>query len=301
MLPQAVAAIGLARQLRDDGTSHIHAHFAHAPTTVAMYAAMQLGITYSFTGHANDLFQRRALLKLKLERAGFVSCISRWHREFYRAICDGNDTTYPVIRCGVDSKSWTDTHPIPTDGAFHVITVCRLVEKKGVDLLIQGLAAWKPANGWKLTIAGDGPQRQQLEQLARDLAVYPQVEFLGAVDNEKVRTLLQSGNAFALACRTDSAGDRDGIPVALMEAMACGLPVISGDLPAIRELVAAGATGLLVNSSEALEWADAFQKLATDGELREALVAGGRAMVQQEFDLETNVTRFAGKVGTNRS
>ena len=213
LLPQAVMGIGLARELLEDGVSHIHCHFAHAPTTVGMYAAQQLKISFSFTGHANDLFQRRALLKRKLERAAFVCCISNWHREFYRAICPGNNAVYPVIRCGVDSNSWNEQPDSSVDSQFHVLTVCRLVEKKGVDLLMRGLAAWKPADpnvSWKLTIAGDGPERVMLERLSQVLGIAPKVEFLGAVDNEKVRNLLQSANVFALACRTDSSGDRDG-------------------------------------------------------------------------------------------
>jgi glycosyltransferase involved in cell wall biosynthesis len=295
LLPQAVMGIGLARQLLEDGVSHIHCHFAHAPTTVGMYAARQLKISFSFTGHANDLFQRRTLLKRKLERAAFVCCISNWHREFYRTICLANNTFYPVIRCGVDSNSWVETPEAEGDQQIRILTVCRLVEKKGVDLLLRGLAAWKPVDAsinWKLTVAGDGPQRVMLERLALSLGIAPKVEFLGAVDNERVRNLLESSNVFALACRTDSSGDRDGIPVALMEAMACGVPVISGDLPAIRELVVPGVSGLLVNSTEASEWAGALDKLATDVEFRKSVIAAGRAMVQTEFDLQANVTKL---------
>jgi glycosyltransferase involved in cell wall biosynthesis len=113
------------------------------------------------------------------------------------------------------------------------------------------------------------------------------------VDNQQVKNLLESANVFALACRTDSSGDRDGIPVVLMEAMACGVPVISGDLPAIRELVVPGVSGLLVDSSDTQAWAKAFDQLATDQALRSSLTTAGRAMVQQEFDLETNVSRLA--------
>jgi biofilm PGA synthesis N-glycosyltransferase PgaC len=294
LLPQAVAGIGLARELLEDGIAHIHCHFAHAPTTVGMYAAMQLQVPFSFTGHANDLFQRRSLLKKKLERAAFVSCISRWHRDFYREITPGNNAVYPVIRCGVDSKSWTETAGGSEIDQLNILTVCRLVQKKGVDLLLRGLAAWKTDIPWKLTVAGDGPERPILDSLSRELGLREKVEFLGAVDNTQVRNLLQSSNVFALACRTDNEGDRDGIPVALMEAMACGVPVISGDLPAIRELVVPDTAGLLVNASEPEEWADAFNKLATDADLRQSLIAGGRSMVQQEFDLETNVTRLQG-------
>jgi colanic acid/amylovoran biosynthesis glycosyltransferase len=294
LIPQAVAGIGLARELLDDGVAHIHCHFAHAPTTLGMYAAIQLQVPFSFTGHANDLFQRRSLLKKKLERSAFTSCISYWHREYYRQICPGNNAVYPVIRCGVDSKSWIESQELDDISDLKILTVCRLVSKKGVDLLLRGLAAWQTSLPWKLTVAGDGPERTALEALSRELGLRQKVEFLGAVDNTQVRNLLQSSNVFALACRTDNAGDRDGIPVALMEAMACGVPVISGDLPAIRELVAPDVSGLLVNASKPADWADAFNKLATDAEFRQSVIAGGRAMVQQEFDLETNVTRLQG-------
>src|SRR4051794_26798832 len=79
LLGQSLAGMGVAWRLRGAGVRHIHAHFAHAPATVGMFAAMQLGVTFSFTGHANDLFQRRSLLAKKLARAKFVACISEWH------------------------------------------------------------------------------------------------------------------------------------------------------------------------------------------------------------------------------
>ncbi len=295
LLPQAVAGIGLARQLRVAGISLIHCHFADEPTTVGMYAAMQLKVPFSFTGHGGDLFSRRALLKRKLERAAFAACISTWHREYYRRILPGNDAVFPIIRCGVDSSEWTEQNPPATDAEIRILTVGRLVGKRGVDLLINGLAAWKPASGapaWKLIVAGDGPERVNLERLALALGVANRVEFLGRVDNRGVRELMKSATLFALGCRTDSSGDRDGIPVALMEAMACGVPVICGDLPAIRELVVPGVSGLLVNSIDRAEWAKAFDQLVGDSQLRNSLAVHARKQVQQEFNLQSNVTRL---------
>jgi hypothetical protein len=107
---QAAAGIGLARRLRNLGVEHIHCHFAHAPTTVGMYAAMQLDIPFSFTGHANDIFQRRALLKKKLQRASFVACISEWHKKFYESIQPDTENKYEVIRCGVEIPSIPSAH-----------------------------------------------------------------------------------------------------------------------------------------------------------------------------------------------
>ncbi len=289
LLAQAVAGIGLAGRLRVGGTRHLHCHFAHSPASVGMYAAIQLGCPFSFTGHANDLFQRRELLKRKLERAAFVACISHWHRAMYRNIAPADDTIYGIVRCGVDVKSWSPAQPIASSG-LHLLTVARLVEKKGIDSLIRAVAAH---DKWRLTIAGDGPQRYELQQLVQNSSAIDRIEFLGTVSNQKVRELLQSADIFVLPCRRDSSGDQDGIPVALMEAMSCGVPVISGDLPSIRELITNGTTGLLVNSpSDPLILAGAIQQLADDPKLRANMGAAGRADVELEFALDANVTRL---------
>lgn len=309
LLAQALASMGLAGRLRDGGTRHIHCHFAHAPATLGMYAAMQLRVPFSFTGHANDLFQRRMLLTRKLERATFVACISRWHRDFYRQYVPADESVYPVIRCGVDVQAWNakaensqlqseeQEPPVPSrplQGVLRVLTVCRLVEKKGVDVLLRAMVDFGKSNqrNWHLTVAGDGPESAKLRQLAGELGASNHVEFLGAVDNERVRELLKSADLFVLACRTDAAGDRDGIPVVLTEAMASGVPVISGDLPAIRELVEPGIAGLLVNGDDVSALAGAITKLANNRPLRESLAAGGRAAVEREFAMDLNITRL---------
>jgi biofilm PGA synthesis N-glycosyltransferase PgaC len=287
----AVAGIGLAGRLGAQGTRHLHCHFAHAPTTVGMYAAMQLGIPFSFTGHANDLFQRRILLKKKLERAVFVACISRWHRELYRSIAPADDLVYPVVRCGVDVRSWTAEPPAQTNGQFHVLCIARLVEKKGIDLLLRALAKCEGLD-WHLNVAGDGPERARLGGLVEQLNIAARVEFLGAVSNDRVRELLAGADLFALPCRCDTVGDRDGIPVVLMEAMARGVPVISGDLPTVRELIEPDVSGVLVPSGDTDALAAAILKLAAEPATRIALAAAGRAKVERDFALDTNVAKL---------
>ncbi len=295
---QAFAAQALARRLRDLKVRHIHCHFAHSPTTIGMYAAHQLGVRFSFTGHANDLFQRRFLLKRKLERAAFVSCISQEHRKLYNSIHSRPDADYPIIRCGVDVEDFAGSSRQATDEeAKRIVTVCRLVEKKGVDTLIRAFSKLQTANV-KLTIAGDGPQRAELEQIAREGNVADRVEFLGAVSNDRVRELLQSSDVFALPCRVDRNGDKDGIPVVLMEAMACGVPVLSGDLPAIRELVIDNNTGRLVDGNDAVATAAALDALLTDRGASAILGAAGRARVVDEFSLARNVDRLEHAINT---
>jgi glycosyltransferase involved in cell wall biosynthesis len=111
------------------------------------------------------------------------------------------------------------------------------------------------------------------------------------VDNDRVKSLLMESDAFVMPCRDDSSGDRDGIPVVLMEAMACGLPVVSGDLPAIRELVHHDQNGLLVNGTDAGAIATAISRLADDPALRQRLGKAGRQRVVDEFSLSENVSR----------
>jgi glycosyltransferase involved in cell wall biosynthesis len=165
-----------------------------------------------------------------------------------------------------------------------------LVEKKGVDSLIRAVATL-PVDV-RLTIAGDGPQRAQLERLTRNLGVGDRIEFLGSVTNEQVRELLQDCDAFALACRVDRNGDKDGIPVVLMEAMACGVPVLAGDLPAIRELVVDGRTGRLVDGNDVSAIATALVELVGGGDRVRAMAEQGRAHVVAEFSLSANVDRL---------
>jgi glycosyltransferase involved in cell wall biosynthesis len=290
---QGLAGIGVARKLRKAGVKHVHCHFAHAPSSVGMYAAMQLGVPFSFTGHANDLFQRRALLSRKLKRASFVACISEWHRTFYES-AGAEVAKCHVIRCGVPVSEWTPRDLLHSRKPIEVLTVCRLVEKKGVDTLLRGLHDFASRSGkeFHLTIAGDGEESSKLKALADELKISASCEFLGAVSNDRVRELLSNANYFALPCRTDSHGDRDGIPVVLMEAMACGVPVISGDLPAIRELITHGQSGMLVDGTKPEETAKALMQLEDDEQLRARVAAGARARVEKEFSLEENVTRL---------
>ena len=294
LLGQAIAGLALASALRARGVRHVHCHFAHAPTSVGMFAVRQLGATFSFTGHANDLFQRRSLLLKKLERAAFVCCISQWHRDLYRQVLPRPDDVYRVIRCGVDVDSWTPVRDSSSARPLRLLTVCRLVEKKGVDTLLKALAELRRRHGiaWRLTVAGDGPQRESLHRLAKDLNLDDSINWLGAVANERVPGLLKDADLFVLPCRMSSAGDRDGIPVVLMEAMACGVAVVSGDLPAIRELVQDRHSGRLVDGTDAPALAKVLAELAADPDERAQIALNGRGRVEEEFSLAANIDRL---------
>ncbi len=292
VLWQAAAGIALARLVRDRGIAHVHCHMAHVPTTVGMYAARQLGVTFSFTGHANDLFPNRTLLGEKLARASWANCISEWHRSFYRSIADRPDADFPVVRCGVDTRKY-DVVPAPRGDRLEVLGVGRLVEKKGFDVLIAAAGDLARAGvRVRVRIAGGGELMDELRGMVDGLPALAEVELLGDTDNDRVMELMGEADVFALPCRVASSGDRDGIPVVLMEAMARGRCVISGDLETIRELVRDGETGVMIPPGDREALVASIGALAQDRDRVDALGRAARARIEEEFDLMINAARI---------
>ncbi|MCA9302859.1 MAG: glycosyltransferase family 4 protein [Phycisphaerales bacterium] len=289
---QGLAGLALARCARKIGITHIHAHMAHVPTTIAMYAAKQLGTGFSFTGHAIDLFPNRTLLKEKLERAVFVNCISHWHRRFYQDIVKRSDADLPIVRCGVDTARYQTT-PAPGGRTLEVLGVGRLVEKKGFDVLV-GAAGRLAGAGVpvRVRIAGGGPELNRLKSMVEALPSGASVEMLGETDNDRVMELMSEADVFALPCRVAKSGDRDGIPVVLMEAMARGRCVISGDLETIRELIEDGTSGVMIPPGDLEALVDVLRSLAADREKVDELGRAARKRIEDEFDLMSNARRI---------
>jgi glycosyltransferase involved in cell wall biosynthesis len=287
---QACMGLALGWRLRKRGIGHVHAHMANVPATVALYAARALHARFSFTGHAADLFVQRAGLRFKLEQADFVSSISGWHQQFYRQIAGIEQDRAPLIRCSV---------ALP-QGNFalskEVVTVARLVPKKGVDLLIGAFAA-AALPGWRLRILGDGPERARLEALTDQLGLRGSVTFEGARSHRECLDAIARSGMFVLPCRTAANGDKDGIPVVLMEAMAASRAVIGGDLPTIRELISDGETGLLVQPDDPAALAAAMRRVAADDAFATAMGVSARTWIEREFSDRVNLDRLCSALG----
>ncbi len=292
---QAGMGIVAAHELRGRHIGHVHAHMANAPTMVALYIARTLEVPFSFTGHAADLFVERAALAFKLQHTSFVACISRWHRDFYRSIVPLDARRLPLVRCSV---------AIPDavrEERKIIVVVARLIPKKGIDLLIRAFAATEALSGWTLQMLGDGPERAGLERRAQELEVRDRVEFFGARSHAECLDAIACAGIVALPCRTASNGDKDGIPVVLMEAMAAARALIAGDLPAIRELIDDGETGLLVPPDDEVRLGAALAQLASDPALRVRLGAAARSKVATEFSDQINWQRLTAALDLARA
>jgi glycosyltransferase involved in cell wall biosynthesis len=295
-------AVGLADRVRRDGdVAHLHAHFAHRTTTVTWLAAMLLGLPFSFTGHAKDIYRGAlnpaGLLARKTAAASFVVTCTAANRDHLRAV--DPRARVELVHHGLNSDfAALLTAPAPArvpPARFTVIGVGRLVPKKGFDVLVEAVGDLR-ARGLdaRLVIAGeDGEETPRIRDLVRRLGLDAHVEWAGPVTQEQLLAQYRAASVMALACRVVADGDRDGIPNVLVEAMAAGLPVVSTTVSGIPELIVDGHTGLLVPPDDPPALADALLRLAKDPAERDRLGAAGRAFVAERFDGDVLAERMA--------
>lgn len=277
--------------------SLFHAHFASESAVIAMYLSESLEVPFTFTTHAWDLYsgantaawsvKRQLLQKLCEEAAGIVS-ISNYNREFLIMNIGVNPDKITVIHCGIDPNDFKRTTPYMA--SKQILCVARLVEKKGVKYLIEAMSYLvKKHLDAKLNIVGTGPEEETLKKLASDLKVKDKIQFLGDVTDATLRNLYERSSIFVLPCVIAQDGDRDGIPVALMEAMSMELPVISTPISGIPELISDEENGLLVEPKNPVALAEAIDKLLEEPETCKRLGKQGRMTILERFNIKKNV------------
>lgn len=294
---QFLAAGRVARLLKQHRCQHLHVHFAHVPAQIGMYAAALSGLPFSFTAHANDIFERGLLLPQKAQRAARLLTVSEHNLAYLKQL--GVDAgKLAMVRCGVSFPLPLARRPVIQGTRYRLGSLGRLVEKKGMDTLLRAVAMLTD-EPWEveLSIAGDGPLRRPLEALATELGLRGRVHFAGSLPHRAVAAWLGELDAFVLACRPDAKGDMDGIPVVLMEAMSQGVPVVSTRLSGIPELVIDGQTGLLATPGDPADLAACIRQLLGSAELRTILAARALAHVRSEFSQEVNLDRLIAELG----
>ncbi len=293
-------AVHFARRMAVDRVDHVHAHFASHPAAVAWVIHRLSGIPYSFTAHGSDLHRDRHMLREKVAEAAFVVAISNYNREVILEECGPSaGVKVTVIHCGVDIRRFRPDSVGGGEGSLRVFCIGTLHEVKGQTYLIEACRNLA-ARGvpFACHLVGDGPDRRELTRQAERAGFGERVRFHGRLTQQEVREVLRRADVVVAPSVPTRSGRREGIPVALMEAMASGVPVVASRISGIPELIEDGETGLLVDPRDVEGFAKALERLFRDERLRRRLGAAGRAKIEQEFDLHKSAAslmrRFVG-------
>ena len=294
--PKAVVFADMAQRLR---IAHIHAHFASHPAMVAWMVHRLCGISYSFTAHGTDLHADQHMLRRKAREAAFAVTISDYNFRFIAAQC-GDDVArrFQVIRCGVDLAVFSASRAaaIPGD-RLRILCIAAFREVKGHRHLIDACARLRDRGvAFDCRLVGYGHLQRALECQIRDLGLEDLVRIAGPMPRPEVARLLGESDVVALTSVQVRSGSREGIPVALMEAMACGLPVVASRLSGIPELVEDGVTGCLVPPGDPDAIATAMERLAANPALREQLGRDARRQIEKSYDLSRNAQVLAQRI-----
>lgn len=295
-LPHFLLAVYAAYLLRRHEFDHLHAHFVDRAVVVAMVTGRLLDKPYSLTAHANSIFADRVLIREKVHNAKFVVTVSEYNKTYLLDTYPGLDPDrIHVLHPWVDVSQFTPPPARHTHAGLHILSVGRLVEKKGHIYLIEACYLLKQRGlDFECRVVGSGPLKQALETGIARYDLQDCVHLMGAQPQCTVVQLLESwADAFALPCVIARDGDRDGIPVALAEAMAMELPVVSSDIVGIGELVKPGS-GMLVPPHDAHALAEALQTIQAGGAaVRTEMGRQGRAIVDAEFNLVRGTAQLA--------
>ena len=280
----------LAAELPAD-VSMIYVHFLHTPASVARYAANIRGLPYAFSAHAKDIYTTPEWeLREKIADAEWGATCTRYNHEVLSRLAD-RPGKIELVYHGLDVAPFTPPAR-KSGGPVRILTVCRAVEKKGLDDLIRALGKLPRDLDWRFEHIGGGPMVERLKGLAARLGLAERVTFHGAMARAKVAEAYARADMFALASRVAKNGDRDGLPNVIMEAMAMGLPVVSTEVSAVPEIVS-DDSGILVPPRDPAALAEAMAALASDPARRAAMGAAGSARVRAAFTPEPGLDLLA--------
>ena len=276
------------RLLPERRVTHLHAHFAHSPTSVAMFTSRLTGIPFSFTAHAKDIYTSDPRqIREKIGLARFVVTCTEYNRKHLRELCDGSTTPIHRNYHGIDTQLFSARNEIPKIPVppYQILTIARLTAKKGLPTIYKALRILCDQGvSVHHTHIGGGEDREKIMSLIQDLDLGSVTQLLGTQPHQVVLEHYKNADLFVLGCEVAPNGDRDGIPNVLTESMAMGLPVVATHISGIPELVENERTGLLVPPGQPDKLARSMLRMLTDGELRSRVIAAGKQRVVREFD-----------------
>jgi colanic acid/amylovoran biosynthesis glycosyltransferase len=288
----AYAAL-VVEHCRANGVSHLHAHFGQSPASIAWFAA-ELGNleagerwTWSMTAHGADVFSDSDEVRadLKVEHASFVVAISDFTRSQMLRYSDPRWwSKVKVVRCGIDLDAFPRRNVEPDGAAPLVTTVGRLAPEKGQTVLIDALAELRDRGiTARVELIGAGPLEQTLRAAARARGIEDCVDFVGELPPHEVAERLRRSAVFCLPSFAE------GLPVAMMEAMAMGTPVVATHVNGIPELAVNGRSALTVAPGDAQALAGALETVLADAAGARCRADEARRLVEVHHEQSRNV------------
>lgn len=287
---QAVQVAATVVRLRRSGTApeHLHAHFAHDPALVALLVRRLTRLPYSFTAHARDLVQipPENLRARAVEATALVTCCQA-NADYIATAVPTCPTPVRVVHHGVELNRFAPPPTRPLRTVAKLVSVGRLVEKKGFADLLQALKGVK-ASGQEFScdVYGEGPLLPRLVELRDSLDLTTEVSFRGEQDRDAIIAALRDADIFVLTPVVTSDGDRDGIPNVLVEAMACGLPVVTTSAGGIAELVHHGVNGMLTTPGDVADIEAQLAAVLDSQAVRREMGAAARRTVEADYDVD---------------
>ena len=294
------AAVIADRLLDTPDVRHLHAHFCHGATTVTWLAAMMTGLPFSFTAHAKDIYceslNPAGLLRRKMRAARFIVTCTDANREHLRKIEPRAEIHCIYHGLNAEFTDLLEHSPYLPSKQRHLraLGVGRLVPKKGFDVLVEACGILRRRNiPFEALIVGEhGEHEAEIRRRIDALGLEKSIRLTGPMAQSKLYEEYRQASAFCLPCRVLDNGDRDGIPNVLVEAMACGLPVITTAVSGIPEVVKDGINGQLIPPDDPLALADALLRLDREPRFARRLSEEAQATVRERFDGE----RFAAQL-----
>ncbi|MFV0512310.1 MAG: glycosyltransferase family 4 protein [Jhaorihella sp.] len=281
------------------GTLGLYAHFLHTPSSVARYAAIMRGLPWGFSAHAKDIWtspewEKREKLPGAVHGAGFGATCTAYGAAHLRGLAD-DPGRIDLIYHGLDLSRFPDPPDRPLrepKARMRLLSVGRLVEKKGFDRLIAALALLPGTLDWHWTHIGGGPLKPDLSAQAHASGIAGRIDWRGACDQPEVIAAMRAADLFVLPSRIAGDGDRDGLPNVLMEAASQRLPILSTAISAIPEFIDSGTHGLLVSDSpQAL--ADAIAGLAANPARADAMAVAALERLRRDFGMQAGIDRLS--------
>lgn len=283
----------VSRRVIEENVDRAHAHFGTNAACVAMLVGEMTGRPFSFTVHGPEEFDKPQAIALptKIRRADFVVAISAYGRsQLCRLVEYRHWSRIKVVHCGIESKHYTESRPMPTTRPVTLVNIGRFAEQKGQLLLIEAMAeVARRGVDIKLVLIGDGELRPAMERAISHAGLGRQIELTGWLDEDAVRREIAAAHALVLPSFAE------GLPMVIMEAMASARPVIATWIAGVPELMQDGKTGWLVPAGDVPSLVDAMIALATapEDKLRR-MGTTGRARVLLRHNVDVEAAKLAG-------